>query len=780
MRIKSIHLAWFRGAAESASLDTDCKSVAVYGENGSGKSSFVDAVEFVLNDGRIGHLAHEYSGKHLEKAVPNTHKPADRNSELDITFQDGSKLTVEVGDHGSPKYSGAESVAMQEWDYQRTVLRQDEVAAFIHSTKGGKYSALLPLLGLAAMEIAAENLRQLVRSIEQQAQLQEINASLKQIQSQRASTFGMEDNNRIFERMTALYSSYCPNRVPPTNGVSLCEDLETALASRISEFSVDQRRHLALRDAAQIDISARISTVRGISVRLASVAEPLINEKLEVLLSSGVFASKLDEQEEIPCPACGRQLPTTTFQQHVEGERKRLEKTIAIFDQFKNETSLLADDINSLRTALNKSDVKPWRHEFPQQALGDSFAYLDSIKPEALRAACTEQDLNAIESRLQPLIDAANAASQGTAPDVQRLSADRSLVGTAKAIFASQGQVDDVARATALVSFINYVEEGVRDELKLRARSVIDEISSDIQTMWAVLHPGESIEGVRLYIPKGADKAIDIGLKFHGVAQDSPRLTLSEGYRNSLGLCIFLAMARRDAVSDRPLFLDDVIVSLDRNHRGMIVELLEKHFNDRQVIVMTHDRDWYTELRQQLDSKNWLFRALLPYKSPSMGIQWSQKITTFGDARAQLDARPDSAGNDARKIMDVELPLIAERLQLSLLYRRAEKNDHRMAHEFLERLIADGKKRFQKRFEKGYSSCEEAVELFKRADQLLVSWGNRASHGFDVTVPEASKLIEACEMAINGFTCSSCSRPVWFVKGSDFVQCQCSELRWKL
>lgn len=60
MRIKSIKLAWFRGAADGVTLDTESKSIVVYGENGSGKSSFVDAVEHVLNDGRVGHLAHEH------------------------------------------------------------------------------------------------------------------------------------------------------------------------------------------------------------------------------------------------------------------------------------------------------------------------------------------------------------------------------------------------------------------------------------------------------------------------------------------------------------------------------------------------------------------------------------------------------------------------------------------------------------------------------------------------------------------------------------------------
>jgi len=72
--------------------------------------------------------------------------------------------------------------------------------------------------------------------------------------------------------------------------------------------------------------------------------------------------------------------------------------------------------------------------------------------------------------------------------------------------------------------------------------------------MWKILHPAEAIEDVRLYVPKDADKAIDIGLKFHGKEQESPRLTLSEGYRNSLGLCIFLAMAKLEAGNDRPVF----------------------------------------------------------------------------------------------------------------------------------------------------------------------------------------------------------------------------------
>jgi len=50
-------------------------------------------------------------------------------------------------------------------------LRQDEVAEFIRSRKGEKYSGLLPLFGLHDLEVAIENLRQLVRAIERKSAL---------------------------------------------------------------------------------------------------------------------------------------------------------------------------------------------------------------------------------------------------------------------------------------------------------------------------------------------------------------------------------------------------------------------------------------------------------------------------------------------------------------------------------------------------------------------------------------------------------------------------------
>jgi AAA15 family ATPase/GTPase len=152
MRIKNIHLEWFRGAAERVTLSPAEKSVVIYGENGAGKSSFVDAVEYLICDGKIGHLTHEQSGKRQEKAIPNTHCPADKKTSFAVEFSDGSSVGVQIARDGTSKKTGASASGIEQWDYQRIVLRQDEVAAFIKNTKGEKYSALNSSLQFATLQ----------------------------------------------------------------------------------------------------------------------------------------------------------------------------------------------------------------------------------------------------------------------------------------------------------------------------------------------------------------------------------------------------------------------------------------------------------------------------------------------------------------------------------------------------------------------------------------------------------------------------------------------------
>jgi hypothetical protein len=659
------------------------------------------------------------------------------------------------------------------------VLRQDEVAEFIHSRKGEKYSALLPLFGLHELEIAAENLRQLARTIGQQSKLSEKRVEIRLTTAKRNQIFGDDADDTIQTKLAECHKKYCP-KSKVTEDLARCKELETALTSRIDHLSTEKLHYVALRVIADTEIAGAVQAMRDANAKLAGSVEPLIAEKLAVLQSADAFTVQLKDKVEVACPACGQSIPVSDFKMHVKAEQMRLRVIIAIFEDRKTAISTLIDCVKTIKSTLAKAEIKTWCHGLKEGSLKGNLDWVGTHQTEELRRSVSEDDLKSIEDNCLAVIKAANDASQDVPPDIKDISRDKTMVETATAVFNGKLLESEISRLTLLTLFVEAVEAGVRGEIRERSEAVIDEISGDIGAMWKVLHPGEPIENVRLYLPED-DKAIDIALKFHGKDQDSPRLTLSEGYRNSLGLCIFLAMAKCEAANDRPLFLDDVVISLDRHHRGMIVQLLEDDFAKRQVILLTHDRDWYAELRQQLGEKQWEFKTLLPYETPLLGIRWSHKTTTFDDARMHLKDRPDSAGNDARKIMDVELALIAEKLQIKMPFVRGDKNDKRVSYDFLERLMADGQKCFQKKMGDDFSCHAAALEALERASRLLVSWGNKSSHSHDIVRPEADKLIDTCEKALHVFRCDLCKKPLWFTNAENagWIQCHCGDLRWR-
>jgi len=82
-------------------------------------------------------------------------------------------------------------------------------------------------------------------------------------------------------------------------------------------------------------------------------------------------------------------------------------------------------------------------------------------------------------------------------------------------------------------------------------------------------------------------------IQFLGLADSKdPRAFLSEGHLDSLGLCLFLAAVRIFNPPGTLLVLDDVLTSIDKEHRRRVGELLFTEFKDFQIILTTHDDHW--------------------------------------------------------------------------------------------------------------------------------------------------------------------------------------------
>ena len=326
--------------------------------------------------------------------------------------------------------------------------------------------------------------------------------------------------------------------------------------------------HFFLREVAGSTLQRRVNDVRTSSVDLAVAVDTQLAHKLGVLRSAEKFVDGLSDGEMLYCPACGQEVAVNSFRDHVKAETEHLLEASARLDGYKAATGSLSDTLNSLKSNLNRPELKAWKNELIDTAVVDGLEYLEDSNIKALRETCSDFNLTAIEDELLPIIAAAELSSKEAPPEVQNLTEDRRRTSVAKKVIAARELTKDVTDCLALIALLNSLEQEVRSQIRQQSQKIIKTISQDIESMWAALHPDKDIESVALSLPPEADKAIDVVLKFHGKDQDSPRLTLSEGFRNSLGLCIFLAMAKQVVDTDRPLLLDDVVVSLDRRHRG--------------------------------------------------------------------------------------------------------------------------------------------------------------------------------------------------------------------
>ncbi len=186
------------------------------------------------------------------------------------------------------------------------------------------------------------------------------------------------------------------------------------------------------------------------------------------------------------------------------------------------------------------------------------------------------------------------------------------------------------------------------------------------------------------------------------------------------------------------------------------------------------------EFRGFLESENWKFFTLKKWESPQVGIELLPSSYTFDEAEALISTHVNSSGNAVRAIMDTELPRAASKLKLKMPFIQGYHSDYRMAVDFLNDFISEGEERLRIKDGNKWKVHQDALDSWKEARRLLITWANRASHGGSLTTPEAKTLIDACKKALSYFDCTQCKKKVWTLEAPEYAQCQCGSMRWKL
>jgi energy-coupling factor transporter ATP-binding protein EcfA2 len=175
-------------------------------------------------------------------------------------------------------------------------------------------------------------------------------------------------------------------------------------------------------------------------------------------------------------------------------------------------------------------------------------------------------------------------------------------------------------------------------------------------------------------------------LDFRGHQPVTPQHFLNEARLSALALAFYLA-GRLACVPSAPspalklLVLDDVLVGLDYSNRRPLLAVLENHFADWQIFLLTHDRHWFEIVRAAIPSDRWTCHemyemvALTGQATPYLRPVPSDivKATLAQATKFVADKHLPAAANYARSACEIFFRKFCEKKGLKFPYKSDPK-----------------------------------------------------------------------------------------------------------
>jgi wobble nucleotide-excising tRNase len=137
------------------------------------------------------------------------------------------------------------------------------------------------------------------------------------------------------------------------------------------------------------------------------------------------------------------------------------------------------------------------------------------------------------------------------------------------------------------------LHERVEKERKAFVENELSSISGVVDSLYANIHPAEGLGKVKFYLnPQFIGSLVFTG-QFQGTSDVQPQAYYSESHLDTLGVCVFLALAKKYSDENTVIILDDVITSIDQAHMTRFINMLhDEADNFNQLIITTHYRPW--------------------------------------------------------------------------------------------------------------------------------------------------------------------------------------------
>lgn len=793
--IKTITISGFRGI-NAPPLELDFQggtSMIIYGRNGSGKSSIVDAWEW-LYSGKIEHLAREGAKEH---AYP--HKEANNGQtwiEVDFINTEIGNIKVEF----NPNRVTTPIVEGNLSELKKVILhpchfRYHDLTEFVYQRKAKKYEFLSTLMGFEDAVEIQNQLKTCSNLLDDR--LNELGRSREIYRREYHEVSGGDPSN-IDYFLESLNTIFVRQKIEYVSDLS---ELNASLEKlRVKVETDENSKKLSYWKSIQRIIND-FYPIEDVSSNIAKFHSDLINFKkneediskfiLLNLYEKGIEAIEALENYE-RCPLCD-QFYEGNLLEYITGKYSSLEELSKKKKELEERKKHLFLSINGIISKiensisfLGQSSLEPPIVQFNE----DIVILLVSLKEckNALEKSIEELDtdfdfLGKVDTReFKSILSSENEIKVHISSQIEALETDESrkelvddfeTANRLKDSFSKWNRVNkQILRLQEIKGSYDKVKNAYVEETKKSVQDSFDSISSDVAAYFRILErDNDALGEPKIKLSQDNDKAVELEVMFGGEAIIPAYKFLSESQLNSFGLSIFLASAKNFNSHFKFIILDDVINSFDIYKRPKVIDLLSEHFSDYQVLLLTHDSIWYNNLQKSFPSWKRIHFVGWDY---SIGPKVKTGKNTYEQIEESLsEDRPTEAGWNFGRYLEGTLQELCENIEAPVKFKR--RNEYSLSEMF---------QAFETRMKKKISSGHSLVVQISDFG-IGTGFRNFCDHWkdseTDYTCSEIRDIVQKWRDIENQIECENCRKFIRYEKvdNHEHISCPCRELKIK-
>ena len=638
--IRALLLHGFRAYLEPKAFDFGSKRcIAVFAPNGHGKSSLVDGLEFAFSDaGTLKRLGIRTINNSAGVAALAHNLADDRSIAPSVTldFRCGSTITSGSRSAIGSKRERPEAIsAVQRLLMVDPIIRGYELRRFVEAeTAEERYASVANWLQMGPLVEAQKNLRALRQQVKSAAEdlsaFTRINQQLVKETGQAVPEWQPEAviayiNDAVLGPLDKTLRSVAIGPDDPayltivaraqTEGQRLGLDglrqVRNALIV-LHDTSIDPVSGEAQSDGAIHHLLSATSSKSSSASRLVAERSSAAEASFSALWQAAEPLFADDAPRLSDCPVCLTAITSSTAGSTV-AIREHLAVHLGALKGFAEAKAAddAADKVLGLAHARLVTNLKsltlPEEYAAPAEAIQ---AFRDTLEtwqhgepidfePIINEVAETVADL---DRRINEILE-----TQGEHTYIRaKAKLDRLIELQSDQFLAAATQRHTTALSEALTEQSSFVAR----EIRVRIQALLDGLQGPINIVYKAIQ-GDDAANVRLELPPEDDAnqqrlhlLIDFADNRKAV---QPGGYLSDSQIHSLALSLRMSAVKAFNTGAPIIALDDIVTSYDADHRRTIASLIASEFAEFQLIVTTHDEQFYRFLKDQQAAANWHF-----------------------------------------------------------------------------------------------------------------------------------------------------------------------------